>query len=271
MKDLLELPKSLRQVRRLEFPRKLGILEKLYGKSLEKLGKGWVRCSNNVVWKLNLVDPCHRWIVYGKYEGGDGIDFARTKLENGGVYLDSGANIGQWLLFIASMGNVNSLAFEPVSTERAWLDECLKAQEGWNVSILPFGLGSAAKEIEIQMDGPRSTLNLDWYQGKNFQREKIQLRRLEEVLNELGVEKVNFWKLDVEGAELEALHGAVSLLSSKNIDYIYFECHPDNYIDIRELLNKYDYGIYDLVKGNLVTKKEEKIFATQDLIAAVKE
>jgi hypothetical protein len=38
------------------------------------------------------------------------------------------------------------------------------------------------------------------------------MRRLDDVLGELGVSKVDFLKLDVEGAELSTLHGAMKLL-----------------------------------------------------------
>jgi len=270
MINLIKLPKLLQFIRRFDFSKKLGVLEKIYGNQLQRLGQGWVTCSNGVIWKLNLEDPCHRWIIYGKYEGGAGIDFALDKLKNGGIYIESGANIGQWLLFIANMKNVKSLAFEPVSSERNWLDQCVNKQRGWDVSILPFGLGSKEGYLEIQQDGPRSTLKLDWYQGKNFGREKVEIRRLENVLEDIGVEKITFWKLDVEGAELEAIKGVEKLLANKKIEYIYFECHPDNYTAVSQLLGKYNYCVYDLVKGNLLLKSEKKILKTENLVAALR-
>ena len=121
----IKLPATLNFIRRFEFPKKLGILERIYGRNLDSIGAGWVICSNGIVWKLDLKDPCHRWIVYGKYEGGAGIDLAMEKLKNGGVYIDSGANIGQWLLYIANLKGVKTIAFEPVKSERNWLAKCV--------------------------------------------------------------------------------------------------------------------------------------------------
>lgn len=72
-------------MRRFDFPRKLGVLEFLFGKLFSAKGVGWVECSNALNWKLDLDDTSHRWIVYGKYEGGLGIDLARKVLENGGL------------------------------------------------------------------------------------------------------------------------------------------------------------------------------------------
>jgi len=42
------------------------------------------------------------------------------------------------------------------------------------------------------------------------------VRRLDDVLAELDVSKVDFIKLDVEGAELSVLHGAMKLLQSES-------------------------------------------------------
>lgn len=263
----IKIPFILNFIRKYEFPKKLGLLEFLYGKKLSHHGNAWVECSNGIPWKLNLEDVCHRWIVYGKYEGGGGIDLARRHLDRGGVYVDSGANIGQWLLYIASQKNIKTIAFEPVESERSWLTKCVEAQEDWNMSILPFGLGSEKGQLHIQKNGPRSTLNLDWYQNENHALEKIEIRRIENVLDELLVDKVTFWKLDVEGAELDALKGAEKYLREKRIEIIYFECHPDNYQSIRNFFRLYDYDVYNLVSGELISKQEDRILETQDLVA----
>ena len=129
----IKIPLSLNVIRKYDFPKKLGLLEILFGKTLKMFGVAWVSCSNGIVWKLNLEDPCHRWIVYGKYEGGQGIDLAKDKLRNGGVYVDSGANIGQWVLYLSDLKNVKTLAFEPVKSERKWLTKCVGVQ---NLSLI---------------------------------------------------------------------------------------------------------------------------------------
>ena len=246
------------------------MLDKLYGKTLSVLGEGWVICSNGVVWKLNLADPCHRWIVYGKYEGGSGIDLAREKLKDGGVYIDSGANIGQWLLYIAHLNGVKTIAFEPTTSERNLLSQCTKLHNDWDVTILPLGLGSTTTSMQIQKDGPRSTTNLDWYKDKDLERETIEIRRLDAVLSDMAEKRVTFWKLDVEGAELEALKGSEQYLREQKIENIYFECHPSNYKEIVKLLEHFNYAIFDLIDGQLIPKVAKEILATEDLVATPK-
>ena len=170
--------------------------------------------------------------MFGKYEGGGGIDLAFLVLKNAGVYVDSGANIGQWFLYLGHIEALKSLAFEPVRSENAWLAECVSVQSQWRVDLFNYGLGSEEAELDIQVNGARSTLQIDWYTAENYVREKIAIKRLGTVLESLEIESVDFWKLDTEGAELEALKGAREYLQQRKIGTIYFECHPPNYQEI---------------------------------------
>lgn len=260
----------MRLIRKFDFPKKLGILEALYGKKLSEKGHQWVKCWNGIIWKLDLADPCHRWIVYGKYEGGMGIDFAKRQLRQGGNFIDSGSNIGQWLLYLGGLNGVKTVAFEPVRSQRKWLEQCLAIQSGWRTHVEKCGLGAKSATVEIQCDGARSTLNLDWFKGKNFAREVIEIRRLDDVLKEHNIDEIAFWKLDVEGAELQALQGAETLLKNQRIQNIFFECHPDNYAAVLQLLESHRYQISCLKKGKLVTMPDAPISQTEDLIATVK-
>jgi len=67
--------------------------------------------------------------------------------------------------------------------------------------------------MEIQYDGTRSTLRSDWYTAKTLDREVIQKIKLEDVLWKAAMKEVHLWKLDVEGAEYEALVGRRRLSS----------------------------------------------------------
>ena len=261
------LPTSLTLLQRLKFPKKLGLLESIFGDRLRQYGVCWVKCANGISWKLNLADPCHRWIVYGKYEGGHGIDLAYSMLKNGGVYIDSGANIGQWMLYLSHIHTLKTLAFEPICSERLWLKECVDLQSEWNVEVLDCGLSDENTYLDIQVNGPRSTLQLDWYSTNNLERENIPVKKLDDLLHSRGVKDVTFWKLDVEGAELKALLGAKDYLQQQKIKCVYFECHPSDFREILSLFKLFNYRIYELIKNKLTPKSDDSITGTQDLVA----
>ncbi|MFM8275901.1 MAG: FkbM family methyltransferase [Cyanobium sp.] len=271
MEPTLALPLGLRLVRRLDFPRKLGILQAIYGSMLSSKGTQWVQCYNGVVWKLDLTEPSHRWIVFGYYEGGLGINLAKKALANGGVFIDSGANIGQWVLYLGSIPGLRALEFEPVESQRLWLHDCVACQPGWHskVKVLSCGLGSKQEILEIQCDGARSTLRDDWYTSKKLTREQIMIRKLDDVLTEECIDIVQFWKLDVEGAEYDALLGAKSYLERNRIMNLYFECHPTNYRRNKEFLEACGYRLYDVIDSdNLRAKTDSEIACTQNLFAS---
>ena len=263
----VSLPLALRFLRRLPLPRKLGLLERLFGRVLSKHGVVWVQTANRIRWKLDLADGCHRWLVYGYYEGGAGIKLARRMLKHGGVYVDSGANIGQWLVYISNLKQVQTLAFEPVASERSWLTSCIAEQGNWNVEIIANGLGDEFTSLPIQVHGARSTIQSDWYAKKGLDRELITMVSLEQALSERSIDRVRFWKLDVEGFEYEALVGAGKYIEQQKIDGIYFECHPDNFDRNIKLLSSCGYEIMSFSQGRLGPMSQISTTLSQDYFA----
>jgi FkbM family methyltransferase len=263
----IKLPLLLRILRRIDFPRKLGICERIFSRKLATYKLCKVRCANGVDWTLDLTDVGHRWMVYGYYEGGVGIHYAADKLKDGGVYVDSGANIGQWMIYLSQLPNVKTFAFEPVPDQRSWLTNCLQNYPGWDVDVIPCALGSEPDVLEIQCAGSRSTFHTQWYKGQDNQIIEVDVDRFDSILFSKGVAKIDFWKLDVEGFEYEALVGAESYLRDKNIGSIYFECHPSNFEKINAYLNTLNYSIYRLSNGDLRKVGSDYPSETENFVA----
>jgi FkbM family methyltransferase len=145
-------------------------------------------------------------------------EFVDKFLRPGMTVLDIGANQGYYTLLaskkVGAQGKV--VAFEPTPREAGRLRRHLRLNSCKNVEVVTSALGNAEGHAELHMvmgseAGCHSLRPPDVAQPTSVVTVKIE--RLDEVLKARGVERVDFIKLDVEGAELSVLQGAQELLS----------------------------------------------------------
>ena len=245
------LPWALRALRRLPLPHRLGLLERLFGNSISKLGVCWVETAEGPVWKLNLDDPCDRWMVFGDYEGSVQMNWVRSWLASGGTVIDSGTNIGQMLMYFSQFSCVDVLGFEPHPEVFEWVKSCMERNRLTNVQIIPVGLGDSITSATLRLDGPRSTMRADWYRNADLKEVQIEVRTLDDVLCERKVDRVRLWKLDVEGLELAALRGARQLLAQSRIDAILFETNTERFPELQSLFSEFGYSVFSIGSAGL--------------------
>ncbi len=242
----IKLPAGLKLLRMIPFPRKLGILSRLYGKALAHQGICWVTASNGVTWRLDLGDKTNRWIVFGDYEGAAQMAWIRRWLRAGGVVVDSGANIGQMTLYLGPMSGVRVVAFEPFPLAADWLEECLAGYPDWKVSLNRLGLSDAAARLTLRVAGSRSTARTDWYAGQDLPEIEIEVTTLDSFAAQNSIPSIRLWKLDVEGHELAALMGARGLLETRRIDAVLVEVSSD---ETPRLLARLGYVSHQIAAG----------------------
>lgn len=239
---ILEPGWLLRRLQGVDFPHKLGICERLFGRGLAPHGVCWVRTAAGIPWKLDLSSSSHRWIVYGKYEGHAFLNWARRHLPRDGVVVDSGANIGQMLLYLAQWIPAGKLlAVEPGAEPAEWLSACLAANPGLPVELLRIGLGAAEQDKVLVRVGDPAAHGACSQVRDAGAGEHVHIRPLAEVIRERGFDTVHLWKLDVEGFELEALAGAEPLLARRAIRALYCELAFGHGERIRETLARFGY------------------------------
>ena len=225
---LLPLPASLRLLRRWEFPRKLGLCERWFAAKLAAGGVTWVRTAPGPVWKLDLANPTHRWIVYGFYEGPALWRWLTRHAATVRTIVDSGANIGQAVLYFATITPAaRVLAYEPGAAARAWLQEGVAANGFDRVSISPLGLGAAPARARLRDDGAAAHHGA-WNKVSETVGEPIELTTLDDELERHGIAALDLWKLDMEGYEGFALRGAARSLEAHRIRAIYIETAGDS-------------------------------------------
>ena len=236
----IKLPPGLSLLRSLPVPRKLGVLDFLYRAAFHKKNTVWVKTNEGLFWKLDMRNSTHRWIVYGDYEGPEFVPWARKWVRSDSVVVDSGANIGQVLLYLAPKITTGKyIAVEPNSAARGWLVECLKKYPEWPVTVECFGLG--ASRGRASLFGAEGESSVGSHGSLKTGEGNIEVHTLDEYCQEKRIQKIDLWKLDMEGGEEAAIQGARELLEKKRIRALVVETDERRFQRDCENMKKYGY------------------------------
>jgi FkbM family methyltransferase len=158
--------------------------------------------------------------VCGSFEPNE-FAFLHKFLKPGMVFVDVGANDGYYSLFAARRIEPNGkvIAFEPSTRERINLRRNLRRNGLDNVLVLPSALGAAAGDADLNLaHGVHSGHNtLGKFAHDDVvvaSQERVDVVTLDQVAQQLGLKKIDFVKIDVEGAEASVVAGARHVLSA---------------------------------------------------------
>lgn len=152
------------------------------------------------------------------------ISFLMQKLVHpGDVVLDIGANVGLHTAMLSRrVGDGRVIAFEPVSEMMTQLSINCAFNRERNVTLVECALGEETGHADIQvsqgepgMEGTNSMIDSVHIANRpdNYQRRTIQVRRLDDIANELGItERIDFIKIDTEGFEPMVIKGGLETL-----------------------------------------------------------
>lgn len=165
-------------------------------------------------------------------------EFCKKILQPGMTVFDIGAHIGQFTLLFASLVGPSGrvFAFEPCESTvrrlRAHValngfsnvvaeQAAVHAIHGGYVSLNIFSQGYSAwntigKPTMLSRDNPRRRV-------EPAGQEIVPTVTIDEYCGERGIQHVDYLKVDVEGAELDALKGCSELLQKGAIGYVQFE------------------------------------------------
>lgn len=192
------------------------------------------------------------------------IRYLRKNLASDATFVDVGANQGEFALVaakVASRGQV--LAFEPEDRMFALLQKNVRSNNFENASLFHFGLGSETARAKLFTSSDTVTHG-GWNEGlfsafqDDTRSEFVQdfdVRRLDDVLSEQRIDRVDFIKIAAEGAELFVLRGAYHTLEAFRptilLEINDMACRAASYRaqDIIEFLERLKYKIY-LIKRN---------------------
>lgn len=219
-------------------------------------------------YSVDLTDGMHKSVFFlGEYEPAV-TDVISSVVKKGDVCLDVGANFGWYTTLLQKLcggsngGEVH--AFEPMPDIFSELKHNWKlAGEPKNVFLNNLALGDEAKLIDIHrftnLSSGFSSFSVD---GKgDYETFSVPMVTLDSYLMDKNVRDIDFMKIDVEGAELMFLHGALKLFEQKTPPFIMAEMAlgttkgfgylPNDLIEFMRQRAAYDFYALDDFDGTL--------------------
>lgn len=202
-------------------------------------------------------------------------------LETPILFVDVGANCGDYINLLKEFHpNASVLAFEPNPKTYQILEKKFNDSD---VTVVNKGLGSIESVLKFydRKDHDGSSAHGSLYRKVIEEIHKIEVVEMEidittfdAYLEENGIQKVTFLKIDTEGHELEVLKGAHRILENGNVDLLQIEFNEMNIVsrvffrDIAESLT--NYIPYRLLPTGAIRLKRNplrtELFAFQNIV-----
>lgn len=163
-------------------------------------------------------------------EGTAGVDvyFCHAALKPGDIVLDLGANCGLFSMACAARVGVDGLviAVEPDPLNCAALRDNLRRHDITNVRVVEAAVWSCDGGVRFGSDGSLGSLVLPEREDRGHVVER-QGTTIDTLVRGLDPARISLVKMDIEGAEYEALTGAQGLLERGTATWL-TEIHFDN-------------------------------------------
>jgi len=184
-------------------------------------------------------------------------------VEKGDIVIDAGACWGETSVKFAYLsgpdGRVYGFEFVPKNLDIFYKNLDLNPKIKDRITVIKRAVWS---ESDIMMDyadnGPGSKVNFD-----NTSEENVKTLSIDDLVAAEKIPHVDFIKMDIEGAELQALQGAINTLRKyrpKLAISIYHRL-PTDYIEIPEFLLSLDLGYQLYIRHYTIHAEETVLYA----------
>jgi FkbM family methyltransferase len=183
--------------------------------------------------------------------------------EPGEAAVDGGGGWGDTALWLADAvgtgGRVTCAEFEPAN--RAMIDAnlALNPELAERITVVESALWAASGErLEYAPAGPSSSL-VSGTAGVATERAEVETVTLDDLVDREGIERLDFLKLDVESAELEALRGAERTLRRDRPKLAVAAYHrAEDLVELPAFIDGLGLG-YELYLGHFTPGREETV------------
>ena len=149
-------------------------------------------------------------------------------LKKGDVIIDAGAYVGEFTIYAAKkVGETGKvIAFEPDSKNYKQLKENIRLNNLNNVIAINKGLWNENTILRFSKTSQSCT---SFFNSKiSNDLFEIPVIKLDDELDILNIETVDFIKMDIEGAEIEAIKGCMKTLNHNNVNMAIASYHIVN-------------------------------------------
>ena len=200
----------------------------------------------------------------GRNRGGRGLFLYRENIEDlllfgdrfirvGDVCIDAGANQGQYTLaFLSIVGKQGKVvAIEPMEYACNIIAEQVALNDFPQPAIVQAALSEApgTAVLDLSKGVVSASIKRDFGGSETL---AVKTVSIDQLARDLALKRVDFIKLDIEGAELEGLRGAREVLT-KHHPVVCLEVIGEELTVLAEFLRNFGYRPYKLdAKGDLV-------------------
>ena len=167
-----------------------------------------------------------------EYEA-DNFNFINAQVKEGMTILDIGSHIGLMaVVFGKKVGNTGKVyAFEPTPSTSRILQETVRINHGNNISVEPYALADQKGKLSFYIsnhlaDNSNSLVN-NHRTDRQESKVEVDVNTVDDFVKERNIAKVDFIKVDVEGAEFKLLKGAQQTIR-RDQPLIILAIHPDS-------------------------------------------
>lgn len=188
----------------------------------------------------NLNNFIDRSVFYFGAHEREHLEFSKPFVAEGTV-IDCGANTGNHSLFYSAFAP-KVLSIEASQVKAKELQERISLNQISNIILFNCGVGSCDNIFmpfyESQSDNSGVSSFVEGFSALNSFSDKVLIRTLDSIIDELQIGKVGFVKIDVEGFDYEVLKGAKKLIQ-RDLPIIQIEFSPRDFEKLLEFLNEF--------------------------------
>lgn len=191
------------------------------------------------------------------------LKFIKNQLSQDAVFIDIGSNIGLFSLVVASSSSTIQVhAFDPIKLNNTLLSSSIEINGLENIVVNETCVGNydGVIEFSVASDSAYSSIH-DSGRKSELKKLVLPIVKLDTYVSKMKLQRIDFIKVDVEGAEMMVVEGASKVFSNSSLrpKMMMVELCDKNLRafktsvkEIVNLLEELNYRPYVLVKEKLI-------------------